>query len=522
MSVNNNNELLIMTPLERKSELINQELDRLGMGRYQWCIFVLCGFGYFLDLMWAQTFPLIAVPIQQEMGIPDSQIGDLYTAFSVGLTVGAFSWGILVDIIGRWWAFNLTCLIASIFGILFGVPHQFIWLCVIASLIGLGIGGNIPIDATITMEFLPKKNRYLLASLSTFQPIGVVVCCFVAFGLIPAFSCDSKLKSCNQVPYGDLCCESGSNRGWRYLMFTTGGITMCIFIIRFFLFSFQESPKFLLLKGKDKQAFQVVEYIAKFNKQECQLTLEELLAQNDITSTTPAKSAAYTQDSNSDNDNKVSSFILLRPVLVFVNRITALFATLYLARLTITTWLIYITDYWGFSLAGYFLPIIIAKKNISHSTSPFITYRNYIITYSCGIPAVLIATKLIEIKFLGRKWSMVISSALMAVSLILFVEVDSSVANIAFNGLEYFFQSMFNAILYGWTAEAFPAHIRGTACGISSTWGRITASIAPLIGARLLAAGAENILLYIAGGGVFLGTLAVITLPSGTVDKQTI
>lgn len=51
--------------------------------------------------------------------IPDDQIGNLSTAFNVGLTTGAFTWGILVDLVGRKWCFNLTCLIASIFGFLF-------------------------------------------------------------------------------------------------------------------------------------------------------------------------------------------------------------------------------------------------------------------------------------------------------------------------------------------------------------------------------------------------------------------
>ena len=33
-------------------------------------------------------------------------------------SIGAFSFGILTDIIGRKWAFNLTCLITSVFGML--------------------------------------------------------------------------------------------------------------------------------------------------------------------------------------------------------------------------------------------------------------------------------------------------------------------------------------------------------------------------------------------------------------------
>lgn len=86
-------------------------MERMGMGRYQWCIFLLCGLGFFTDLLFAQAFGLIAVPLYDEPNfgrVDDDNIGTLFTAFNVGLTVGAFSWGILVDVIGRKSSFYCT------------------------------------------------------------------------------------------------------------------------------------------------------------------------------------------------------------------------------------------------------------------------------------------------------------------------------------------------------------------------------------------------------------------------------
>ena len=57
-----------LTLYEKKALLVNRELDSHGMGKYQWYIFFLCGFGYFLDLMWAQAFGLVASPLQEELG----------------------------------------------------------------------------------------------------------------------------------------------------------------------------------------------------------------------------------------------------------------------------------------------------------------------------------------------------------------------------------------------------------------------------------------------------------------------
>jgi hypothetical protein len=93
---------------------------------------------------------------------------------------------------------------------------------------------------------------------------------------------------------------------------------------------------------------------------------------------------------------------------------------------------------------------------------------------------------------------MVISSAMMGVSIFLFSSVNSAASNIGFNVMEYFFQSMFNAVLYGWTPEAFPAPIRlyaGSDGGINSV-------------------------LYLAGG-VSLGCVVTTALlPSKLVGRQ--
>ena len=107
-----------LTTFEKKAALINAELDKFGMGRYQLCIWFLCGFGYFLDLAWAQGVGLIASAVYQEMNVPDDQTGVIWSCANAGLAVGALTFGVLVDIIGRRWAFNLTCLICSIFGLL--------------------------------------------------------------------------------------------------------------------------------------------------------------------------------------------------------------------------------------------------------------------------------------------------------------------------------------------------------------------------------------------------------------------
>jgi hypothetical protein len=55
--------------------------------------------------------------------------------------------------------------------------------------------------------------------------------------------------------------------GWRYLLIILGGMTLLVFFLRFFVFNFHESPKYLLARGREAEAIEVLHRIAKFNRQ---------------------------------------------------------------------------------------------------------------------------------------------------------------------------------------------------------------------------------------------------------------
>jgi len=112
-----------------------------------------------------------------------------------------------------------------------------------------------------------------------------------------------------------------------------------------------------------------------------------------------------------------------------------------------------------------------------------------------------------------------ISSALFGACLFIFTVVNSEASYIGVNGLVYFFQSMFNAVLYGWTPESFPAPIRGTASGVASFWGRIFSIISPLIAAHVLETSTDGVL-YLAGSGVFVCTLVILLIPGKYLGTQ--
>jgi hypothetical protein len=178
---------------------------------------------------------------------------------------------------------------------------------------------------------------------------------------------------------------------------------------------------------------------------------------------------------------------------------------------------------------GTFLPTILAHKNSAIHLSLRFTYRSYVYIYLPGIVGVMLGALMYNIKFVGRKYAMVFSSAMMGISIFVFSAVNDEASNIGLNIMEYFFQSMFNAILYGWTPEIFPAPVRGTASGIASFWGRLFGIIAPLTAQHLLPADdgfengpAINRVLYLAGGITLGCVITVSLLPNSRMGKQSL
>jgi hypothetical protein len=303
--------------------------------------------------------------------------------------------------------------------------------------------------------------------------------------------------------------------GWRYLLYTLGAISLFVFFMRFFIFTFRETPKYAICKGNNAHAVKALQHMAKVNKKPCFLTVEvlEAVEKDYLVVLSDSSSNPTLGDSRSKSPKNFKKKIFHE-----LDRVQILFSSFQMTRLTILTWLTYIMDFWGFTVAGFYLPQILAIKNGNANTSLKSTYAAYIYTYAPGILGVLLGACAYRIPSIGRKWAMVGASGLMGAAILLFSKVDTVAKNEGLFTMEYFFQSMFNAVLYGWTPEAFPGPIRGTACGVASFWGRLSGIVGPLIAQSLYGAtagpngeGDINSVLYLAGG-VTLGCVITTAL----------
>lgn len=495
----------IRSEFERKTELVTDQIDRLGFASYQWKLFFVCGSGWLLDLLWAHAFGLAMPAIQQELGFSETQYGYLSTGFSLGMTLGALTWGILVDIVGRRAAFNYTVAISSCFGLCIGFANSYALLIFLATGIGFGVGGNIPVDTTIFLEFIPRRNRAMLVVMSIFQPIGSIMSTLIAWAVIPPFSCPERLESCNtRRDPSESCCSSDMNNGWRYMFYAISGITLFVFGIRFLCFSMLESPAFLLSQQRNEHVIQVLTRLAEQSGQKCTLTIDEL---QDI------DRSGLTEADHDRVEHGIAAVVIKKMSRIDGSHLALLFKSHVVIRLTILTWLIYATDFWAFTLAGVFLPKILLEKGAIEHTSVTDTYFLYIIIACTGIPGSLIAMLVIR-RGVRSKLAMIVSSAMMAASLFLFATINSKAGNLVFNCIEYFCQTIFNAILYACTPEAFESPVRGSASGIASFWGRLISIVAPLIGSIIYASDGGSIkVLFVAGGGMLVSTLSVALLP---------
>ena len=204
-------------------------------------------------------------------------------------------------------------------------------ICAIYFLASLGLGGNIPIDATIALEFLPHNRRFLVALLSMWQPIGVAIASCIAYGTTgqAKWRCDPDLPACPSVNSGEACCTVDSNMGWRYTVIVLGCMTLAVFFLRYFVFTFHESPKFLLARGKEQEALDVLHRIAKFNKQPAPTLTMEMFAAIDDASSNATSSVRVSdegpQDTKTTTKKVVSGFgkELTRLKGIFTNKLSA-------------------------------------------------------------------------------------------------------------------------------------------------------------------------------------------------------
>ena len=146
-------------------------LASMGWGRYHTFLFWVCGLvlltqGWASDMMWVMLVAVVMNEVSSEWGLSDVVLSLYAMSQSAGVFLGSYFWGYMSDRCGRMYAFKKTLLLCGIGGIVAAFSVNFAMLCVLAFVVGLGIGGDISVDGTVFIEFCPKSDRHMLTLMS--------------------------------------------------------------------------------------------------------------------------------------------------------------------------------------------------------------------------------------------------------------------------------------------------------------------------------------------------------------------
>lgn len=427
------------------------------MGWYQWQLFIVVGFGWASDNLWPIITSLILPAITSEFAPDRPPL--LTLAQNIGLLAGAMFWGFGCDIFGRKWAFNLTLGLTAVWGLVAAGAPNFAAIGVFAALWSFGVGGNLPVDSAIFLEFLPASHQFLLTVLSIDWAVAQVIGNLVAWPLLGNLTCQQDAESC----------AKGENMGWRYFVLTMGGLTLVMFAVRFLLFTIFESPKYLMGKGRDEDAVRIIHEVARRNGKTANLSIEDLRACE------PEGYVARTD---------AAAAVKRHLEKVDITHVQSLFAT---RRLGLSTGLIMAV--WGliglaYPLYNAFLPYIQATRGTDFGDgSTYITYRNSLIIAVLGVPGALLGGWLIELPMMGRKGTLSASTVLTGVFLYGSTTAVTSQDLLGWNCGFNFCSNVMYAVLYGFTPELFPTPQRGTGNALSATCNRIFGIMAVCVGA---------------------------------------
>ncbi|KAF2423214.1 MFS general substrate transporter [Tothia fuscella] len=442
------------------------------MGKYQWHLFCLAGFGYTCDQVLA------------------------------GLMLGSTFWGLGADLIGRKIAFNTTLLISSIFGLSAGGSPNFLAACCLLACCGFELGGNMPVDSIIFLEFLPSSHGYLLELFTVWWAVGQFIPAFALWGLISNFS------SSADTPAGE--CQRADNMGWGYLLFTMGALTMVAWILRFFCFNLQESPKYLVAERRYSEAIKVLETVAAYNgtTQSLQVTDLEAVEHNSPIPNTTQRKATLARATE-----------LVNPAAT-IDHLRGLCAT---KEMTLSFFMVLLL--WGMigmanPIYNSFLPVYLAIHGAQSGDKRIpTTYRNLFITVICSIPGTVLGAWLINVRKIGRKGTLGVSLLLTGSFLFAFTTARTQGTILAFNCIISFTQFTIWGALYCYTPEVFPSIHRGTGTGLAAAFNRLCGLSGALITTY---SGFTNVPPYI-GAAMWLGAdLLSFALTFATRNKASL
>ncbi|GME99939.1 hypothetical protein B5S28_g2074 [[Candida] boidinii] len=466
--------------LSKKINIINDAIDEIGFTWYHAKLFCLAGFGYSADSQISMVQSAVQTYINYQYGRSYPISVELCYA---GLFAGAIFWGATADLIGRKIAFNTSLFLAAIFGFFAGGSSSYGMYGVFVFLANFSLGGNLALDVSVFLEFVPHKYQWMNTLMASWWAVGQTIMELTAWAFIPNFSCS-----------GPENCVMSENRGWRYTWYLNSGIVLVAACLRMFVFQLNETPKFLVSNKRDAEAVEVLQGIAKQYNRSCSLTLEELEDCGEIITNEDfmkkggsSWGAAYRQVKHHFG-------------LLYANKTVGRSTSLLLF-----SWFgIGIT----YGIYNNFLYAFLASRNVDTGSTPYQIYRDATLECFFSIFGPPIAVGLMFIPKVGRRGAMAIGGIIAMAFLFGYTKVTNEIGNVFMSSLCYIFINIYYGTLYAYTPEVLASANRATGASLALAMNRIAGMLVPVIAYYSNTASAAPI--YVCGA--LIGAIALSAL----------
>lgn len=162
-----------------------REYDEAKPSRLHWKIMFISGMGFFTD-----AYDLFIIGVVMAMLKPMWHVGKLEEGLVestalLAAAIGALLFGRVADMLGRKRIYGIEVLVLAAGAIACAFSPNIWWLIGFRFILGIGIGGDYPVSATIMSEYAGKASRGMLVTMVfTMQAAGLILGPLFASGLL--------------------------------------------------------------------------------------------------------------------------------------------------------------------------------------------------------------------------------------------------------------------------------------------------------------------------------------------------
>lgn len=154
----------------------------------------IAGLGWMFDAMDVGILSFIIAALKVDWNLSVEQMAWIGSINSIGMAVGAFIFGIMADRIGRKSVFILTLLLFSIGSGASAFATSLSVFLILRFIIGMGLGGELPVASTLVSESVPAEKRgKVVVLLESFWAAGWLVAAIISYFVIPKFGWQAAL-----------------------------------------------------------------------------------------------------------------------------------------------------------------------------------------------------------------------------------------------------------------------------------------------------------------------------------------